>query len=449
VPEATRTDLYEVTMAMAYLDLGLTGEATFSLFVRSLPPERGFLVAAGLESVLDMLERYHVDAHDAAVLAHALHRPAGDLAALRGTRFTGSVRAIPEGRIALANEPLLEVTAPLPQAQLVESMVLNRMSHQTAVASKAARCVIAAAGRPVVDFSLRRTHGAEAADQAARLGSLVGFAATSNVEAAHRYDLPATGTMAHSFIEAFEDERTAFRAFAASHPGPLTFLVDTYDTGSGTRHAADVLKETGRAAGAAIRLDSGDLGDLAVRARGILDGAGLPQVAIVASGGLDEYAIDTLVSRGAPIDTYAVGTKVGVSADAPYLDTAYKLVAYRGRPTMKLSTGKTTLPGPHQSWRRPGYADLTGTLGESEPPGGEPLLETVMRDGRRTGPRPSQAAAHRRFARDFAMLPAAARRVRSPDAPGTRLSPSLASLIDQVRERLVAQERDGHPPGGR
>ncbi|HSA53898.1 MAG TPA: nicotinate phosphoribosyltransferase, partial [Yinghuangia sp.] len=317
--EAMTTDLYEVTMAMSYLREAMSGPATFSLFVRDLPPDRGFLVAAGLESSLDFLSGFRVGPKDVDAFASALHRPAGDLEALLGMEFTGEVRAVPEGRIVLAGEPLVEVTAPLPQAQMVETYILNPVSHQTAIASKAARCVLAAAGRSVVDFSLRRTHGPYAGFQAARLGAMVGFAGTSNVAAATAEGMPAVGTMAHSYVEAFETEEAAFRAFGRCHPGPLTFLVDTYDTEAGVRTAARVLHDLDRGPGSAIRLDSGDLGALAVRARAILDAAGLPDVRIVASGGLDEFGVDALVRADAPIDIYAVGTRVGVSADAPFL----------------------------------------------------------------------------------------------------------------------------------
>jgi nicotinate phosphoribosyltransferase len=232
VSDATTTDLYEVTMAMSYLREGMTAPATFSLFVRDLPPERGFLVGAGLESALDHLSGFRVGPDDVEAFASVLHRPPRDLEPLLGLQFTGRVRAVPEGRVVLAGEPLLEVTAPLPEAQLVETYVLNVISHQTAIASKAARCVLAAAGHPVVDFSLRRTHGPQAGFQSARLGALTGFAGTSHVGAATALGIPAVGTMAHSYVEAFPSEEDAFRAFARCHPGPVTLLVDTYDTTS-------------------------------------------------------------------------------------------------------------------------------------------------------------------------------------------------------------------------
>jgi nicotinate phosphoribosyltransferase len=444
--DVTTTDLYEVTMAMSYLQEGMTGPATFSLFVRDLPADRGFLVAAGLESALDFLSGFRVAADDVADFAALLHRPPRDLEPLRGLEFTGQVRAVPEGRIVLAGEPLLEVTAPLPQAQLVETYVLNQLSHQTMIASKTVRCVLAAAGHPVVDFSLRRTQGVQAGFQAARLGALAGFAGTSNVAAATAWGLPGIGTMAHSFVEAFPTEEAAFRAFVRAHPGPVTLLVDTYDTEEGVRTAASVLRDLGRGAGSAVRLDSGDLGDLAVRSRRILDAAGLEEVRIVASGGLDEYTVAGLVGSGAPIDVYAVGTRIGVSADAPYLDSAYKLVEYDGRPVMKLSSAKVTAPGQKQVYRRPGYADVIALRDEPPPDGGVPLLEPVMSDGRRTGPRPGLDECRRRCADDLAGLPAGARRLRGPRAPRAVASARLAALTGRVRHRIEEMTR---VPGGR
>ncbi|MGW0822689.1 nicotinate phosphoribosyltransferase [Streptomyces sp. NPDC002845] len=453
--EATTTDLYEVTMAMSYLREDMTQPATFSLFVRDLPPERGFLVAAGVESVLDFLSGFRVGPEDVSAFASALHRPEHDLVPLLGLEFTGRVRAVPEGRIVLAGEPLLEVTAPLPQAQLVETYVLNQVSHQTAIASKAARCVLAAAGHPVVDFSLRRTHGPRAGFQVARLGALVGFTGTSNVAAATAEGVPAVGTMAHSYVEAFGSEEEAFRAFARSHPGPVTFLVDTYDTVAGVRVASRVLRDLGHAArgpGSAVRLDSGDLGALAVRARAVLDAAGLPDVRIIASGGLDEYAVHDLVRSRAPIDVYAVGTRVGVSADAPFLDSAYKMVEYDGRPVMKLSSAKVTAPGRKQVFRRSGYADVIGLSDEQPPDGGVPLLETVMRDGRRTGGRSTLTECGERFAADLAELPSAARRIRAPVAPRAVASGRLTALADRVRRRIeeatAASGSRGHGHAG-
>ncbi|MEE1769962.1 nicotinate phosphoribosyltransferase [Streptomyces sp. JV185] len=448
--DVTTTDLYEVTMAMSYLQEDMRAPATFGLFVRNLPPGRGFLVAAGLEPALDFLADYRVEREDIKAFAAALHRPVRDLEALLGLAFEGEVRAVPEGHAVFAGEPLLEVTAPLPQAQLVETYLLNQVCHQTTVASKAARSVLAAAGRSVVDFSLRRAHGPWAGHQAARLGALVGFAGTSNVAAATALDFPASGTMAHSYIEAFPGEEEAFEAFARAHPGPVTFLVDTYDTEEGVRTAARVLNGLRRGPGCAIRLDSGDLGALARRARTVLDSAGLDDVRIVASGGLDEYGVDRLVRAGAPIDVYAVGTRVGVAADAPYLDAAYKLVEYEGRPVMKLSSAKVTAPGRKQVFRRAGRPDVIALYGEDPPESARPLLRTVMRGGRRTGPPDRWQDARERFREDIAALPATARRINDPEPVAPVRSRALAELTATVRagiEARIRRERRVAPSG--
>lgn len=443
---ATTTDLYEASMALSYLREGMTEDATFSLFVRDLPPGRGFLVSAGLEPVLDFLTDFRVTADDARDFAAALERPPQEAEPLVGLGFEGEVRAVPEGRIVLPGEPLLEVTAPLPQAQLVETWLLSQVSHQTTVAAKAARCVLAAAGHPVVDFSLRRGHGPEAGMQTARVGAIVGFAGTSNVAAALRWNTPASGTMAHSYIEAFGDEEAAFMAFAHSRAGPITLLVDTYDTVEGVVTAARVLNALERGPGSAIRLDSGDLGELAHRSRTVLDHAGLPDVGIIASGGLDEYRVDGLVRSGAPIDVYAVGTRVGTSSDAPYLDSAYKLVEYDGRPVMKLSAAKVTAPGRKQVLRAAGTDDVIALVEEDVPEGREPLLRTVMSAGRRTGARDTLAIAHERFVGDLAALPQHACRIRDPEAPVPAVSARLSTLTSDVRQRLeksVEQRRAG------
>src|SRR6266576_2233790 len=283
---ALLTDLYELNMVASYLRRGMGDTATFSLFVRRLPSTRGFIVAAGVESSLDFLEQLHFEEDDLRYLNEVVGFAPADIDAFRRFRFTGDVWAIPEGRIALAGEPLLEVTAALPEAQLVETFLLNRVTFESTIASKAARCVIAAAGRDTVDFSFRRTQGIEAGIDVARLSAMVGFAATSNVEAARRHGLVAAGTMAHSYIEAFASETEAFRAFAQDFPGRATFLVDTYDTMSGIKHAIEVIKELGLGGRLGIRIDSGDLVALSKRGRRMLDGAGLNHVRIFASGAL-------------------------------------------------------------------------------------------------------------------------------------------------------------------
>src|SRR6266852_9760307 len=400
-------------MAASYLRRDMTGTATFSLFVRALPAMRGFLVAAGVESCLDLLTDFRFEEDDIRYLRETQGYAEGDLEAFRRLRFTGDVWAIPEGRVALAGEPILEVTAPLPEAQLVETLFLNEVTFETTIASKAARCVIAAGGRDVIDFSFRRTQGIEAGIDVARLSAMVGFAGTSNVEAARRHGLVAAGTMAHSYIEAFAGEEEAFRAFAQDFPGRATFLVDTYDTIAGIKHAINVIKELNLTGRLGIRIDSGDLVALSRRARGLLDQARLKDVRIFASGGLDEVSIDQLVRDGAVIDAFGVGTRMGVSADHPYLDTAYKLVCYEGRPVMKLSRGKVSAPGRKQVFRRARpFGDLVGLHDEEAPAGYERLLEPVMIKGRRRAARSPIAEAKARFAADLACLPSEARDLR-------------------------------------
>ncbi|MCW3816698.1 nicotinate phosphoribosyltransferase [Micromonospora sp. DR5-3] len=436
-----RTDLYELRMAASYLRRGMTEPATFSLFVRRLPHRRGFLVAAGLAEALDFLESFAFDDDELGYLREVVGLDPPALAALAGLRFTGDVRAVPEGRVVFADEPLLEVTAPIAEAQLVETGVLNLITFHTTVATKAARCRLAAGDAQLVDFAFRRTHGIEAGAGVARASAIAGFAATSHVEAARRYGLTPSGTMAHSYVEAFPDERAAFRAFAADFPANPIFLVDTYDTPAGVRAAVDVITELGLTGPMAVRLDSGDLAALARQARAILDEAGLRQARIVASGSLDEDVIAALVAQGAPIDGYGVGTKMGVSYDAPSLDSAYKLVAYGDRPVLKLSPGKATLPGPKQVFRDPAGAegDLVGLRDEPPPADREPLLVPVMRGGRRLesgDPAGEVRAARRRFDADLAWLPEGARRLTDPTPLAVTVSPALTALHERVTAEL-------------
>jgi len=443
------TDLYELRMAASYLRRNMVGPATFSLFVRQLPSQRGFLVAAGLADALTFLERFEFDDEEIDYLRDVVDLDATSLASLRSTRFTGEVWAVPEGRVVFAGEPLLEVTAPIAEAQLVETGLLNLLTFQTSVASKAARCRIAAHGAELIDFAFRRTHGIEAAMGVARASAIVGFTATSNVAAARRYGLRPAGTMAHSFIEAFPDERSAFRTFARDFPTNATFLVDTYDTIEGVRSAIDVIDELGLSGPVGIRLDSGDLAALARSARRILDDAGLGRARIVASGGLDEGAISGLVARGAPIDAYGVGTRMGVSADAPSLDSAYKLVAFGDRPVMKLSVGKVTDPGAKQVFRgaSPETGDVLGLRDQPVPADHRPLLEPVMRAGHRIRDEDSAGevvAARDRFDRDLAWLPDAARRLTDPVPVPVTLSPQLAAL----RRHLVTELAPGRATTG-
>jgi nicotinate phosphoribosyltransferase len=439
---ALLTDLYELTMASSYLRRGITGSATFSLYVRDLPPERGFLVAAGLEEAMSYLEDLSFTDEDLTYLREELELSEADVEALRGLRFEGDVWAPPEGRVLFAGEPLLEVTAPIAQGQIAETYLLNQITVNTLLATKAARFVIAAGGRDLVDFSFRRAHGLDAAMAVARASALVGFAATSNVEAARRLGVRAAGTMAHSYVEVFGREREAFRAFAEDFPSRATFLVDTYDTPSGVRAAIAVIREMDLGAGAAIRLDSGDLSQLSVQAREMLDRAGLPGVRIFASGGIDEVDIERLVASGAPIDAFGVGTRLGVSADAPYLDTVYKLVSFEGRPMLKLSPGKATYPGEKQVFRSPGFEGDVIALRDEEGMEGDPLLGQVMSAGTRTRPPEPLEAVRARFLEDLAALPAEAKGLVSPEPVPVRFSDGLRALADRARRDVSADLLD-------
>jgi len=294
----------------------------------------------------------------------------------------------------------------------------------------------------VIDFSFRRTQGIEAGIDVARLSALVGFAGTSNVEAAKRYGLTASGTMAHSYIEAFPSELEAFHAFAEDFPGRTTFLVDTYDTPSGIKHAIAVIKELGLTGRIGVRIDSGDLLAVSTKARHMLDRAGLEKVRVIASGSLDEFQIDQLVRAGCRIDAFGVGTRMGVSADYPYLDTAYKLVDYAGRPVMKLSRNKVTEPGRKQVFRKhKPFGDVVGLFDEPVPPGREALLEPLMTHGRRARSRPSIADSRRRFQADLALLPEAACRIESPQAPPVRLTERLRQITAETKRGLAARVR--------
>jgi len=437
-PSGLLTDLYELNMAASYLERGMGGEATFSLFVRQLPPTRGFLVAAGLEPALEFLEGFGLSEEELDYLGRELGFEDPVLDALGALRFHGDVWAVPEGRVVYANEPLLELTAPIAVAQLVEPFLLNQVTFQTTIASKAARCVIAADGRDVIDFALRRTQGLDAALAVARTSSIVGFAATSNVEAARRYGLRPTGTMAHSYIESFPSEREAFRTFARDFPNRTTFLVDTFDTMNGVLTAIEVIEELGLAESETlgIRLDSGDLNALSHSARALLDKAGLEHVRIFGSGGLDEIEVDRLVRGGAPIDAFGIGTRMGVSADAPSLDSAYKLVEYDGRPILKLSAQKVTEPGRKQVFRGPN-GDVIGLRDEDVPDDHEPLLVPVMRGGERTGPHRTLETARSLFRSDLERLPEAARRIEDPVAPLARISKRLDDLYEEARAEAL------------
>jgi nicotinate phosphoribosyltransferase len=426
------TDLYQLTMVTAYHALGMERVAAFEFFVRHLPAQRGFLIAAGLEQALDYLEGLRFEADDLAWLdATGRFRPEA-LQRLQGFRFSGDVDALPEGTVFFASEPVLRVVAPLPEAQFVESRLINLLNFQSMIASKAARCRLAAGERRLADFGLRRAHGAEAGLLAARACYLAGFDATATVEAGRAFGIPITGTMAHSFIQAHDDEGAAFRDFARVHPRGLTLLIDTYDTVRAAHEVVALCREGMRVE--AVRLDSGDLGALAREVRTIFDAGGCGAVQIVASGNLDEHEIAQLLAAGAPIDAFGVGTRLDISADAPSLDCVYKLQEYAGRPRRKRSTGKATWPGRKQVFREyDGDGHLrVDTVGlEDEPLPGRPLLQPVMRAGRRL-PQPTleQSRAHAR--REIDALPGHCRRLDDPQPLVATISSALQAAAARV-----------------
>ena len=431
------TDLYQLTMLAAYRRLGMTGEAVFELYARRLPERRGFLLVAGLEQALEYLQGLAVSAQELAWLASLGRFEPGFLTWLGAMRFTGEVHAVPEGTVLFADEPWLRIVAPLPEAQFVESRLINLLHFQTLIASKAARVVHVAAGRPLIDFGMRRAHGAEAACLAARATAVAGFAGTATVEAGRRYGLALYGTMAHSFVQAHERERDAFEGYARGELQPTTLLIDTYDV-LAAAHEVVALVRDGVPVGA-VRIDSGDLAASALAVRAIFDAGGCGQVRILASGNLDEYEIARLIGAAAPIDVFGVGTRLDTSVDAPYLDCAYKLEEYVGRPRRKRSWGKQTWPGRKQVYRS---HDAAGRISadvvalETERVAGLPLLECVMRHGRRLRPPEPLATIAARSARSLASLPEACLDLLRP----VPLVPVISAGI-----RALAAQADGAP----
>ena len=419
---ALLTDLYQLTMLQAYYEQEMTDTAVFELFVRKLPPGRRFLVAAGLEQALDYLEGLRFGPEELAWIERCGHFKPGFAARLERLRFTGEVHAMPEGTLFFADEPILRVTAPMPEAQLAETRLLNLVHLQTVVASKAAHVRLAAPGKGLIDFGLRRAHGAEAGLLAARAAYLAGFDGTATALAAPRFGIPVFGTMAHSFVEAHASEVAAFAHFAAAFPDNAVLLVDTYDTIEGTRRAAAT---PGRLKG--VRLDSGDLDALSREARRILDAAGHREAIVFASGNLDEARIAALVAAGAPIDSFGVGTSLTTSADAPYLDAVYKLQEYAGLARRKRSAGKATWPGRKQVWRE---LDAAGRFArdvvsvESDAQVGEALLVPAMRAGRRL-PQPTLEQARARCRSQLGRLP----------EPRVEIAPALRRLAEDVDRR--------------
>jgi nicotinate phosphoribosyltransferase len=439
--DALFTDLYELTMLQTYFAQGMADQAVFSLFVRRLPERRNYLVACGLDTVLDYLETLRFTSDDIAYLRSLGPFSDGFLDRLRDFRFSGEVRAVPEGTPVFANEPILEVVAPIAEAQLVETFVMNQVHLQTVLASKAARVVAAAEGRAVVDFGPRRMHGVDAAIKAARAFHIAGVSATSNVLAGKIYGVPVAGTMAHSLIQAFDDELDAFQAFARLYPATV-LLVDTYDTLAGVQKVIQLARALGAGFKVrAVRLDSGDLAELAFGARRLLDDAGLHQVEIFASGGLDEDAIAGLLAKGAPITGFGVGTKMGVSADAPDLDIAYKLCEYAGRGRLKLSTGKPVLPGRKQVFRveQGGHAVRDLIARADEQLEGRPLLQAVMRGGRRLpAGRVALAEARRHAATELSRLPDGVRSLARADPPyPVEVSAALQACQQEIARKMA------------
>ncbi|HEX7051968.1 MAG TPA: nicotinate phosphoribosyltransferase [Longimicrobiales bacterium] len=434
------TDLYELRMLQAYWSTGMRETAVFSLFSRKLPERRNYLLACGLDDALHCLERMRFSPGALAYLHSLPDFEDAFLEWLSEFRFTGDVHAVPEGTPVFPEEPILEVVAPIAEAQLAETVLMNQIHLQTVLASKAVRVVEAARGRAaIVDFGMRRMHGADAGLKSARAFYIAGVDSTSNVLAGRVYGIPISGTMAHSFIQAFDHEIDAFRAFARLYPETV-LLVDTYETVEGVRRVVDLARELGadfRVRG--VRLDSGDLAELAFRAREILDAAGLYEVEIFASGGLDEDEIAAILARGAPITGFGVGSAMAVSSDAPVLDIAYKLTAYAGVPRTKLSPGKRILPGRKQVFRieEDGRAvrDVIARHDERHP--GRPLLAPAMIDGRRRDAGMTDLAAARARARDeVARLPDRIRDIRIADPPyPVEISPGLNALLRETARR--------------
>ncbi|MCU0573531.1 MAG: nicotinate phosphoribosyltransferase [Syntrophobacteraceae bacterium] len=440
------TDLYELTMAASYLNEGMSGEATFSLFIRKYPPGRSYFVAAGLEHFIDLVTRFRFQEDSLRFLASTGKFSPVFLDHLRNLRFTGSIRALPEGRLFFADEPLLEVTAPIIESQVIETLVINVLQLETLIASKAARCVHAAQGLGLIDFSLRRTHGVDAGLKAARASYLAGFTGTSNVLAGKIYGIPIFGTMAHSYITSFEHEMDAFRAFARAFPDSTVLLIDTYDTLNGARKAVRLARELDAQGKTlrGVRLDSGDLATLSREVRQILDEAGLGQVRILASGSLDEFRIRDLREAGSAIDAFAVGTHMGVSADAPYFDIAYKLVEYETRPVLKLSSGKRTWVGRKQIYRA---YDASGMmmedwlcLADEEGPGCEGLLEEVVARGERVRPEDSLESIRARLEDDFRRLPEECKDLGNPRFHPVRVSRLLQDLEEETSLKVKREE---------
>jgi len=435
------TDLYELTMAAGYFSHNQFADATFSLFIRNHDFSRNYLVAAGLESILKELEAFRFSESDIRYLESKGLFGKAFIDYLKTVRFTGTVRAMPEGTIFFPDEPILEISAPIIEAQILETLVLNTIGFQTLIATKASRCVHAADGRALIDFSLRRTQGHHAGITVARSTFIAGFSGTSNVLAGKIFDIPISGTMAHSYVTAFDSEVAAFSAYAETFPKGTILLIDTYDTITGAKNAVTVAKEMKKKGASLIgvRLDSGDMAELSKEVRKILDEAGFPEVKIFASSGFDEHKIADVLSRGAKIDAFGAGTKVGVSADAPYVDIVYKMVRYKDRYVRKLSTGKKTLAGEKQVFRKfvdpadsSRYAEDIIGLRDETVAGTEPLLVEVVKNGKRCYAAPDLKEIRDRFEKNFSRLDAKYKHITETHVYPVTLSPRLKALQEKA-----------------
>lgn len=436
------TDLYQLNMMQAYLRTGLTATASFEMFVRRLPPGRSFMMAAGLEQAVAWLEGLRFSPAELAYLERSGRFDRAMLDHLAGLRFTGDVDAMPEGTVFFPDEPLLRITAPLPLAQLLESRLINLVQFQSLIATKAARVMLAAPGKALVDFGFRRAHGAEAGLMAARASYIAGFAGTATVLAEMLWSIPCYGTMAHSYVQAHEDEIVAFESFARARPDNLTLLIDTYDPVAAARKVVALAPKLARdgITVQAVRIDSGDLVALSRQVRQVLDDGGCRDVRIFVSGGLDEVSIDAIVKAGAPIAGFGVGTALTTSQDQPVLDIVYKLQEYDGVARRKRSADKQTWPGRKQVWRRHGAGgaiagDVVSLDGDRQD--GSPLLAPVMRAGQRVQPAPQLAEIRARAAAELAALPPALRDVTVPGAYPVTIAPALRALTAEVDRHIA------------
>jgi nicotinate phosphoribosyltransferase len=451
ISQALFAAYYQLTMAQAYWEHSQTAESTFSLFIRRYPKNRGYLVFSGVEDILNHLENLKFNEKDIAYLKSLNHFSEPFLEYLGNLRFSGSVRSIKEGSIFFPEEPVLEITAPLIEAQIIENFVLNRVNVESVLTTKASRVMYAAKDKKVSEFGSRRTHGLDAADKLVRAGTIVGFESTGNIHGAAKYGQKVSGTMGHSFITSFESEIEAFRAYARSFPNSSTFLVDTFDTILGTKNAIKValeMREEGNEL-TGIRLDSGDFGKLAKEVRSLLDQADLKNVKIIISGDLDEHIIEHLLEIQAPIDSFGVGTRIGTSSDAPSIDCVYKLVEYNGIPVLKLSPGKETIAGRKQIYRflnKAGLFEKDLLALESENPStypdGYPLLEEVFKNGERVKQSPTLQNLKDHFTKSFEKLPAEYKHLTTPAIYPVSISEELTKLQRKALKRADGSQAE-------